>query len=311
VTRRLLVTGATGCVGRALVAAGVSRGWSVTGCARRYPTDWPSDAGFEKADVRDATRFAVLAANTDVVVHLAGRAHDERASTETLFSSFVDGTRVVAVAAHAAGARLVVVSSVAVYGSSGANVDNSTSPNPDTPYGAAKLESERTAIAVDPNTIIVRPTLVYGPYDRGNMSRLIRLTARFGPVVFGDGRNRKSIVYAPHLADRIVALLDSNIASGVWCASDQEAPTQFELVGHVARAMHRGARPRMIPVVIARTAARAADAVSRSNTWMRRMDRLTSSSVVDGRELDAALDFRETTTFERALERTVLWTLGG
>jgi nucleoside-diphosphate-sugar epimerase len=282
----------------------------VVGCARRRPSDWPDQARFEIADIRDPRRIDQLAQNTWAVVHLAGHAHDESASLDELRASFVHGARTVARAAQATGARLVMVSSTAVYGSAAANIVSSTPVQPDTTYGVAKLESERAALTAHNQTMIVRPTVVYGRYDRGNMSRLVRLVSRIGPIVVGKGDNRKSLVYAPHLAGRIVGLLESSVASGVWCASDRIAPTQAELVALLANAMDRRARTRHIPASIIRGGARVADALFRSKAWTRRVERLTSPSVVDGQELDSLLGFREATTLESALEQAVLWTLG-
>jgi nucleoside-diphosphate-sugar epimerase len=271
---------------------------------------WPERAAIEVADVRDIGQVRRLAMNVDAVVHLAGHAHDSSASLETLVASFVEGARVVATVAQSTGMPLVIVSSAAVYGSAAAQVDSATQPRPDTAYGTAKLESERVALAIHWRTMILRSSVVFGRYDRGNMSRLIRLVSRIGPVVMGDGLNRKSMMYAPHLGGRIVDLLETGMETGVWCASDRATPTQAELVALIAKAVKYEGRPRHVPATVARGAARLIDALTASAAWSQRVNRLTSSTIIDGQELDRLLGYTEPIDLEEAVEQTVRWTVG-
>jgi nucleoside-diphosphate-sugar epimerase len=278
--------------------------------ARRRPIDWPGSALFSTGDVLESERVGELAAGCDVIVHLAGSAHDYMTDPSLLMRSFVEGTRVVARNAEGVGARLVLVSSVAVYGTSAEFVDEATDTRPDTPYGEAKLKCERAALSTHEATLVLRPTVIYGRYDRGNVARLIRTVSRFGPITVGPGGNRKSLLFAPHFAERIAGLIDSNVSTGTWCVADAHAPTQAQLVGALAAILGRRARPVQIPVIVAAAAARVADVLTGSQRWATTIDRLTRTSVVRGQALDQFLAYRETVEAERALTQAIGWVLG-
>lgn len=277
---RVLVTGATGCVGQAVVAAARGRGMSVRGLARHRPaTGWPSDAELELADVRHADAVARAIEGCATVVHLAGWVHRTphgRDDLTELNSSIVGGARVVATAARHASARLLLVSSIAVLG-------------PDTPYGRAKLEAERVAREICPDAVIIRPAVVYGPHDRGSVARLIRAIDRRLGVVVGDGSNRKSLVHVDNLADRLLELVRRTELGGTWVAADDPAPTQGEIVIEIARSLGRRAPPR-VPRRAATAVATAIDAVARTQ-WRDRVEKLARTTEHPGFELDQALGY--------------------
>lgn len=140
--RRLFVTGLGGYLGGELGRRAPARGWQVSGIV-----------GSAQLDVRDAegVRAAVLAARPDVVVHTAYRMDDASVN--------VEGTRAVAAAASAAGARLVHLSTDVVFGDGERPLTEDDPPAPVTAYGASKLDAERVC---PPDALIVRTSLLYG-----------------------------------------------------------------------------------------------------------------------------------------------------
>ncbi|HEY7619846.1 MAG TPA: sugar nucleotide-binding protein [Solirubrobacteraceae bacterium] len=140
---RLFVTGLGGYLGSELARRAPAAGWDVEGIA-----------GSAQLDIRDgpAVLAAVRAARPGVVVHTAYRMDDPSVN--------VDGTRAVAAAAVATGARLVHVSSDLVFAGSGSRpLTEDDEPAPVTAYGASKLAAER---ACPPGALVVRTSLLYG-----------------------------------------------------------------------------------------------------------------------------------------------------
>ena len=140
---RLFVTGLGGYLGRELGRRAPAAGWDVAGID-----------GSAELDVRDAAAVcgAVAASRPDVVVHTAYRMDDASVN--------VEGTRAVAAAAVAAGARLVHLSTDIVFrGSATRALTEADAPDPVTPYGESKLEAERLC---PPGALLVRTSLIYG-----------------------------------------------------------------------------------------------------------------------------------------------------
>ena len=304
--KRALVTGATGCIGRAVVSALLGAGWEVRGMARSpAPPDWPAAAEFFRGEIEDDAGVRAAADGRDAVIHLAGwvhRAPRTDADRHALRRSIVDGTRNVVTAA--AGARVVYASTVAVYGSFPPGpVDDATPPAPDTPYGLAKLEAEELVRSGAPASTILRVSLVYGPGDRGNFAALAGALRRGRAFVVGAGDNRKSIVYVENLADRIVRLLGTELP-GTLIAADL-APAQRELLTALAGSLGRP-RPLALPRGPLLLAGRLLDVVSGSR-WADRIRKLSAPSVFRGAALDARIEYVPRFDLGEALRRSAAW----
>ena len=214
---RALVTGATGLVGSYVVERLLRDRWTVRALVRQ-PSAFLTGLGVATVtgDVLDADTFARAAAGCDVVVHAAA-AITPRGGWESFRRLNVDGTRAAIGAAERAGARLVQVSSVAVYGAEGRYRDDARKTDEDVAFGPlperayyarSKRESERLVMDAHAAGRIwataVRPVVVYGRRDRQFVPRVARLL-RFGiaPII-GGGTTSFSIVHAANVADGIV-----------------------------------------------------------------------------------------------------------
>jgi nucleoside-diphosphate-sugar epimerase len=311
---RLLVTGATGAVGRSLCAAARAAGWQVRGLARHRPADWAdrSADSFVAGDIADRAAVERAAAGCQAIVHLASWVHRPATSAhdrQTLHAQIVDGTRHVAAAARAPNAQLVIASTVAVYGSPGPGLcDEHHPPAPETPYASAKLEAEAIARGLLPEAVVLRLALVYGPHDRGNFLRLVRAIDGRRAATVGEGNNRKSLVYVDNVADRVLRCLDRPAPlAGTWNVADGPAPTQRQLMEAIARALDRRP-PLRVPEPAVRLVAGGLDLLTRRHFHLRdRVRKLSQPTEFAGGALDRQLDYQPRVSLDEGLRRTIEW----
>ena len=253
---KLLVTGASGFVGRALVSQLISRGRTVVGTLRHHSRELPpGSARVVVGDLTPDTDWRAALAGIDVVVHLAARVHVMRDSVADPLAEFrrvnVEATKGLARQSAAAGvARFVFLSSVKVNGESGFYRE-SDAPAPGDAYGVSKRDAELglTDIAAQTgmSVVIIRPPLVYGPGVKANFGALMRAVARGVPLPFGAVDNRRSLVALDNLVDFIIRCAEHPAAvNETFLVSDGEDLSTADLIRRLARAMDR--RARLLPV---------------------------------------------------------------
>jgi nucleoside-diphosphate-sugar epimerase len=321
--RVVLVTGATGFVGRYLSAELAARGWQVRGLVRGGSLP----AGVQAAPAADlldheALRRAVRGA--DAVVHLAARVHVMRESAADPLAEFrrtnVEGTRVLAAEAAAAGVRsFVLASSVKAMGeATEACWTEATPPCPADPYGVSKLEAEvalrEVAAAAGMGHVVLRLPLVYGPGVKGNVLRLLRLVNRGVPLPLGGVRNRRSLAYVGNVAAAVHAVLQAPAAGGeTFLVSDRHDLSTPELVRLIAKALGRPARLLPVPEGLFRAAGRAGDLLARvapCPLTSAAVDRLLGSLCVDPSRLAASTGWSPPYTPEQGLREVAAWFRG-
>jgi nucleoside-diphosphate-sugar epimerase len=288
----ILVTGATGFVGRRLVSRLIADGVAVRSAVRR-PGELVGDT-VEVGDIGPDTDWSRALEGVDAVVHLAGRAHvlgheaDALASFRRVNSA---GTARLAAQAEQAGVRrFVLISSVkAAAESSGERALAETDPpRPLTPYGISKLEGEQAlqAAARTMETIILRPPLVYGPKVRANFRSLLLLLDSGLPIPLGSVRNRRSLIALDNLADAIVISLNAHRLSGrIFYVSDGAPLSTPALIRGLATALGTPARLFPFPTILLATAAAALGRREQAES-------LLGSLVVDDSAFRAATGWR-------------------
>lgn len=309
---RVLVTGAGGFVGRALVQRLGERGHVVRAAVRtpdRVPAGAPERVTI--GNIGPDTAWEEALDGVDAVIHLAARVHvmEDRASDPlTLYRRInAEGTRALAAASARAGVRrLVFVSSIKVNGEEtvpGRPFTPGDAPCPADPYGRSKAEAEaalrEVAEATGLQVCVVRPPLVYGPGVRANFLRLLEAVDRGIPIPLGALCNRRSLVYVGNLADALATCAEHPAAAGeTFLVADEPPFTPPELVRAIAVAL--GRRPRLLPVparllaALGRTAGRT-DAVRRVAGWLE----------VDGSHLRRTLGWEPPVGVEEAMRATV------
>ncbi|HEY5218325.1 MAG TPA: NAD-dependent epimerase/dehydratase family protein, partial [Gemmatimonadaceae bacterium] len=260
---RALVTGATGMVGRHIAERLLADGWSVRAMVRDPARARDlADRGVELArgDVLDQPSFVAATAGCEVLFHAAAEIMTRR--WESYRTVNVDGTRNAISAAAATSARLLQVSSVAVYGSEtrylGEREGTKTSEDlpplllpPHGYYARSKRESEALVMAAHRAGRIwataIRPDVIYGKYDRQLVPRLGRLL-RFGVVpLLAGGRSTMAVVHAANVADGAVRAATTDAAGGrAYNLANDFDVTVREFFMYGARGL--GVTPHFIPV---------------------------------------------------------------
>ncbi|MGA4533493.1 UDP-glucose 4-epimerase family protein [Ectopseudomonas chengduensis] len=254
---RVLLTGATGFVGGALLRYLSTAGACVVAAVRSSGTRRFSERVFEVGDISADTQWASALECITVVVHTAARAHMSQEVSSDPLAEYrgvnVEGTLNLARQAAAAGVqRFVFISSIGVNGN--INVRPFTAldaPHPVDPYAQSKWEAEQGLWRIQQETgmevVIIRPPLVYGPEAPGNFGSLVRWVGKGIPLPLGAIHNRRSLVGIDNLVDLIVRCIDHPAAANqVFLAGDGRDLSTTELLRLVGDAMGRPAR--LIPV---------------------------------------------------------------
>lgn len=304
---KVFVTGADGFIGRNLCQRLQLHGLSVTMGARVAPptTDPP---WVSTGDLAANHALASLLAGHDVVVHLAGRAHEQREPRDEAERKFrianIEGTRNLCRASIDAGVqRFVFISSIGVLGNRSTRpLTEQDVPEPVEPYARSKLAAELAlqSLAADSGIelVVIRPTLVYGPHCPGTMARLIRLVRSGIPLPFAGLEGRRSLIGIHNLEALIECAIRNPVARGqVFLAADGEDISLCDLIRHLAAGL--GISPKLFsfprPLLSA-----AAHLIGQGESF----EKLTASLQVDSSKARRVLGWKPEVTVDEGLRET-------
>ncbi|OGL40497.1 MAG: hypothetical protein A3C43_00910 [Candidatus Schekmanbacteria bacterium RIFCSPHIGHO2_02_FULL_38_11] len=214
---KTLVTGGGGFIGDFLCKKIYKNGWNVRILDIKEKTNFSKEFdtfNYIQGNILDYSTVLQTIKGNDLIIHLAAKHRFFGISEDEFYQVNVVGTENILKAMSETGInKIVFFSSVAVYGDQNIPTDENTIPKPNTIYGSTKLEAEKLIKKwVSEKTgrcaLIIRPTVVFGPKNKGNVYRLIRQIARhlFFPIGMGD--NVKSTAYIENMIDVTLFLIN-------------------------------------------------------------------------------------------------------
>jgi nucleoside-diphosphate-sugar epimerase len=260
-TAKVLITGATGAIGPRVVQALHQAGCQI----RTFSIDAPTTGMFPPrvevviGDVTDKGAVQSVIQGVDSVIHMAAILHIINPPIE-LHEKYeyvnVGGTAKVVEAAVRAGVkRVVLFSTIAVYGPSNGCILNEESPTrPDTFYAKTKLAAEEIILNVrgadgHPLGTVLRLGAVYGARIKGNYERLTHALAHNRFVPIGNGVNRRTLVYDKDVGHAAVLAVSHPAAAGrVFNVTDGEFHTLNEIIEAICSALGRKPPQFSLPV---------------------------------------------------------------
>lgn len=197
-------------------------------------------------DVREQDQMDKEIADSDVVILLAAQHRDDVSPVSLYYDTNVDGMRVTLKAMESNGVkRIVVFSSVAVYGLNKPNPDENYPADPFNHYGKSKWQAEEVLqewykTHPDWNINIVRPTVIFGERNRGNVYNLLKQISGGKFLRVGSGNNKKSMAYVGNIVAFVKYMID-NVTSGynVFNYVDKPDFTMNELVSVIEKVLSK------------------------------------------------------------------------
>ncbi len=245
--RAVLVTGATGFLGRHLVSALGECDGSVSVLVRR-PASWQRGVRELVGNLTQPDSLGGLCSGIHTVFHLAGLAHVEQdLSTEgddPHWRLTVEGTRALLdEAVHAGVERFIFVSTVKAMGEGGdQRLDEESPAVPESPYGRAKLGAERlvreTCDAHDIEHVVLRLPMVYGRDNKGNLPRMVAAVDRGWFPPLPEVHNRRSMVHVDDVVQALLlAALAPEAAGGIYIVTDGEVYSTRQMLDLIREAL--------------------------------------------------------------------------
>lgn len=245
------LTGATGFVGRHLMADLSRRGYRLRVLLRRPVPEFTTGEQVLIGDLASPMNLNEAMRGVDYVIHSAGIAHAMSGRPEDDYRTINrDATRALAVAARHAGVkRFIFLSSVRAQCGpvSDRPVGDDDAPDPTDAYGRSKLEAEKALAETGIPFAALRPALVYGRNVKGNLAALFALARKPWPLPFGGFRAQRSLVGLETLASAVAHVITLDEAPNrAFLVSDPEPVSLAEIITAYRRGLGRS--PGLIPV---------------------------------------------------------------
>ncbi len=261
----VLVTGATGFIGRELCASLAAQGDNV--CALMRHKDSGPWQSMQVCDLADDTDLSI-SISTSMIFHLAGKAHalsETKQDEDEYFRINTEGTRKLLEAAGQAGvSTFVYFSSVKAAGEADGLMDETVDAEPDTPYGQSKRAAEKLVLdgGFVPNPVVIRPAMVYGNTDKGNLPKMIRAiqAGKFPPLPEFD--NRRSMVHVDDVVRAAILAAEQPQAAGqTYIVTDGQAYSTRQMYEWICDTLQKPVPGWSVPLGLLNMLATVGDAI--------------------------------------------------
>lgn len=256
---KVLVTGATGFVGKRLVLALAAAGHEVR-CAVSKKVDWLHTEQVVVNKLEDDPDWTEALIGIEVVIHLAAKVHvmkKKSASVNDYCKINSIATRNLAIqAAQQQVKRFIFLSSIKVNGEytrNNAPFTEESVVQPEDSYGQSKLYAEQYLRAISQDTnlevVIIRPPLVYGPGVKANFLKMLHLVRKGVPLPFGTVRNSRNLVYIENLVSALcTVVVHPDAANQTYLVADDDSLSLTQMINVIGKEMNINLR--LIPVPV-------------------------------------------------------------
>ena len=313
---KIVITGATGFIGTAVVDALLDKKMTVVALVRHRSSVLPDEVDqFVVSDYKmllsehldENIEHAMYGADT--LIHLAARAHIMNESATDPLAEFrevnTDGTLALANKSIQMGIkRFIFISSIKVNGEETQLGDSFKADDdfvPSDPYGLSKYEAEQGLLKLADETkieaVIIRPPLVYGSGVRANFLSMMKWVNKGIPLPFGSIYNKRSLVALDNLTSFIIhCVKHPKAANEVFLISDGEDVSTTELLRKVAKAFDKKTLLLPVPVGLMKFVAKLLGKTDVAN-------RLFGSLQVDSSKARDLLDWKPVITMDEQLKK--------
>ncbi len=311
---RVLVTGASGFIGQALLQHLYTQGLALRVIQHRSAGSWPSAVEVVQADVQQPDSLVRACQGIDTVFHLAGYAHALGNTPQQVQQHWqinaLGSCHLLAAAKQAGVQRLVFLSSIKAAADGGARcVSEDDNAPPTTAYGLAKRHAEQAILAAanQLHTVCLRPCLVYGPGVKGNLASLLTMIRRGWFPGLPSVANRRSLVDVRDVVQALcLAALQPQARGQLYIVSDGREYSSAEIVALMRQALGYAPQRWKLPLwawhTLAQLGEGARRVTGRSIGFDRaRLDSLLGWACYDSRRIQQQLGFTAQWDLERAL----------
>lgn len=323
--KTVLITGATGMIGRTVVELLTN---SLPSCEFKLQVRNSPDArailgnsvDLTKVQLREAEFARVgdremryLTKDCHTIIHCAGLAHRADAPYQEYEVANVRATQSLAETGAANGVNtMIFLSSSAIYGTGPFNNITESGPtSPKTPYAVSKATSEKflESFRSIPKMVVLRPSLVFGEGDRGNMLNMIREIKNNKFVQIGTGTTEKSVIYAKDLAYAIAMCMDVPDGYHIFNVANPQPVTIKDLSEKIAAALNLSKKISSVPEPLLRIGVKAAEMFmpGKAPVTTDQVNKLTTTTTLSVSKLVTTTGWEPRYSLDSALKAEIDW----